>query len=256
MAIARQSVPSRQAANRVVVGEIRSSVAFNQYTYSSQNASVGLMDEFMTGLNGAFSIGCWVKGRDLATIPAYVFGASPSAGGTYCLFGVNKDSSNLRKMNLQLRDDAGTQLGVQCSTPVLNGQWHLSVFTKDATNTPAGIKPYVNGSLASQTTISSGALGTTLVSNRAAMIGSSAGSASFFKGLVSQFGIWLRELSASEISNWYSSGVPPSNPYRLWIDSDDELTTTLTDSAGSGNGTLDSVNMWSDDSPRGLRKLI
>ena len=258
MSVTRQPVPARQVANRGIISDIPYSVAFNQYTYSSQNCRLDVMDEFMLGLDQDFSIGFRVKGSDLLTIPAYIFGNNTNAGSIYCLVGVNRTSAaaDAGKINLQLRDTSGRSLGVKANTPLLNGKWHFVRITKNSDNNQAGIHTYIDGVEATKTSISTGAFSGTAVSDRPAMLGSSAGSSNFFKGLISQFGIWQRILTDDEDYNWRVNNVIPDGYYRYYSCNDSVLTTQLTESATATHGLLDSVNMWTNQSPRGGRKLI
>jgi len=255
--MSRQPTPTRQTANRRAISEIPYSIAINQYGSTGQNCALSALDSFVTGLAGAASFGFWVKGSDLATVPAYIFGANPAAGGTYCFVGVNRTSGTLGKINLQLRDNGGDSLGVQCDKPILDGKWHHVVITKDATNTAAGIKFYVDGVLRDKTTIvASGTFNDPVAIGRAAMLGSASSGSGLFSGLLAQFGLWQRELTSAEVVSWHKDNIIPTSAHRYFACDTNAMTTTLVESVAADNGTLDSVNMWSDQSPRGGRKSV
>lgn len=228
------------------------------YGTGSQNVALSALDDWMSNLAGASSIGCWMKSTDLTTT-IYIHGASAAVGGLSSLLTLNRTSAvaNMRTISWQLRDDPGLSLGIQSVKKVVDGKWHLCVFTKDATNTPAGMKVYIDGAQDSQTTTASGAFASPTVTGRATFLGSGGnGGSGFFRGNLAQFGVWNRELSSPEILSWYRNLVPPTGAYRYYPCEDTEMTNVLVESMATDNGTLDSVNMWSEDSPKGFRKPI
>lgn len=255
MSVSRKSTPTRQPIpSRRKVSEIPYSLAFSQYGSSSQNCLLSSLDDFMTALAGNISIGFWFKGGDKSTVPAYIFGPTPAAGNTYCLLGLNKNTSELGKINLQLRDNTGRSLGVRCNKFVLNNKWQHAVITKDNTNTAAGFKFYINSIQEAQTTLIQQAFSDPKAIGRGAMLGSTSGSTAFFKGLLTQFGLWKKIITQAEVNDWYKNNIIPSDPYRYFPCDTGAMTNVLHESVASDNGTLDSVNMWSDQSPRGGRK--
>lgn len=51
-------------------------------------------------------------------------------------------------------------------------------------------------------------------------------------------GIWNRELTSTEISDYANNGIVPDTPANIWYFDDDTDTSTAVDSAGSADGTI------------------
>jgi len=256
MPVTRQIIASRQIADRKPMLDFRGSLAINNYTYSSQNVALDNLDDWILGLAGAAWIGAWVKGNDLATIPAYIFGANAAAGGMFSFLGVNRTSGTIGKVNWQLRDVPGSNLSIQCDFKILNNRWYLVIAEKDATNTPAGMKFAVNNVQRAQTTILNQGFATPGVIGRPAMIGSSSASSAFFKGKVAQLALGLGTLTETEKREWFEIMKMPPSAMRAYEAQGTEMTNVLTEIIEGQNATLDSVNMWSEDTPKGQSRSI
>lgn len=212
------------------------------------------MGDLGSSLSGAFSYGIWMKTDSKLTTVQYYLGQSSSGSGCYLLCGITRTSANVGYVNFQMRDDPGTHsLGVQVSGKKINdGQWHHIVGTKDATNTVAGMKMYIDGASQSLTTIvNTGLSGGMINFNRNMAIGSGLGQGAVTTAWVGQLSrpyFFKRELSPTEVSDWYYEREVPTGEFAGY-ECTEGAGTSVADTQGAHNGTLTSATQWSTDTP-------
>ncbi len=239
-----------QATNRRRIANMPYALTFN----GSQHMALDTMGDLGSSLFGAFSYGIWVRTSSKLTTPQYYLGQSSSSSGCFILCGITRNSSNVGYINFQLRDHSGLhQIGVQVGTKRINdGQWHHIVGTKDATNTVAGMKMYIDGVSQTLTTITNTGLADGMINfNRNMAIGSWLGQGavtSAWVGSESRPYFYKRELSSTEVQNWFYNREVPTGEFAGY-----ECTagagTTVADTQGAHNGTLTSAAQWSTDTP-------
>lgn len=237
-----------QVTNRRKLGNMPYALSFN----GSQRITLDTMGSLGSSMMGAFSYGIWLKTNSKLTTVQYYLGCSNSSGGNYLLCGITRNSSNVGFVNFQIRDHSGHSLGVQVSTKKINdGQWHHLVCTKDASNQVAGMKMYIDGVSETLTTISNTLLTDCIDFNRNAAIGSGLGTGAVTLGWVGSLSrpyFYTRELTLTEVQNWYYNNIVPSNPFAGY-ENTEGANTTVADVNAAHNGTLSAAGQWITDTP-------
>jgi len=218
----------------------------------SQRVVLTNMGTLGSGLMAAFSYGIWLRTNSKLTTTQYYIGGSNATGGQYLLCGITRTSGNVGFVNFQIRDFSGHQLGVQVSTRRVNdGIWHHLVGTKDATNTVAGMKMYIDGVSQTLTSINTTALTDNEDFTRAMAIGSSLGTGAVTNGWVGSLSrpyFYKKELSPTEVSDWYFNRTVPSGEFAGY-ECTEGANTTVADTLGVNTGTLTAAGQWTADTP-------
>jgi len=211
----------------------------NDYIDCGGNADFSFTDG--TGNDSAFSISAWVK-LD-SNNRARVVGK----GNMEWLFGTDGDSKFA--LLLWSNDSTSALLGLREQTNLSTGVWHHLVATYDGSNTVSGIKLYRAGNPITLTFDASSGTYAGMASQQGSLrIGQWEGNSSVMNGLIDEVSVFNSELSASDVSDIYNSGVPADisslNPLGWWRmgDNDNGTGTTITDQGSGGNdGTLTNV---------------
>ena len=194
-----------------------------------------------------FSISAWVKMNDATRFRIvgkydsnleYLF----STGGTDKIVFNCYDNST------------GGRIGRQYSTALTSfeGQWIHLVATYNGSSSSSGLKIYLNGSRVDDTDSNSGTY--TAMENTTAPLEIGKNLTTYANGLIDETAIFNSELSASDVTAIYNSGVPTDltslSPLSWWRMGDGDTwngsTWTLTDN-GSGGNDATSVNMEEGD---------
>lgn len=232
--------------NRRVVANMPYSLHFD----GTQRAALTTMGNLGSSFLNALSFGCWLKTTSVLTTSQYLFGCSQSTGGNYAFAGMTRTSgaSQKGKPFFLLRDASGRTLAVEAlNTPINKGEWVHVVFIKDATNTPGGMKIYINGVAQTLTTVSNAGYADPIDFNRAMAIGSSLGSgavASAWVGSISQPFFFKRELTQQEINDWIYKKTIPSTEFAGYLNNEG-AGTAVADTQATHNGTLTAAGQWS-----------
>jgi len=126
-----------------VTGKIGNAFNFNGASYITIPTSATYNFE----KTNSFSVAFWYKSS--STTNAFIMGKRIS-GGSSAGIEIQKLSS---QMNFRLFNTLTTnELNVGNYPLILDGSWHHFVWTYDGSNSPSGVKLYVDGSLASITT--------------------------------------------------------------------------------------------------------
>ncbi len=238
-------MPRLPATGRRRIANMPYALSFN----GSQHVALDTMGDLGSSLSGAFSYGIWVKTNSQLTTVQYYLGESSSGSGCYLLCGITRNSSNVGYVNFQLRDHTGLHsLGVQVSGRRINdGQWHLINGTKDATNTVAGMKMYIDRVSQTLTTIASTGLADGMIDfNRNMAIGSGLGQGAVttaWVGKLSRPYFYKRELTQTEIDSWFYNRTPPTGEFAGY-ENTAGAGTSVVDTQGAHNGTLTSAGQW------------
>lgn len=240
-------MPRAQATNRIKIANMPNALTFN----GAQRISLTTMGDLGSSMGGGFSYGVWIQNTSKITTIQYYLGTSNSAGGNYLLCGISRNTSNLGNPNFQIRDNTGNTLGVEIERDIRDGQWHFLVCTKDATSHVAGMHMYLDGVDMPLTTIADVGLVDPQNFNRNLAIGSGLGTGAVTLGWVGQLSrpyFFDRELTPTEVSDWYYQRKVPTSPFAGY-ENTEGAGTTVTDVNNVYNGTLTSATQWSTDTP-------
>ena len=201
------------------------------------------------GTDNAFSISAWFNADSIGTF--HIATKDGSGSGREWAF---------RTVSSQLHFFAfGTgsgYIGRKYSTNLSIGQWYHAVMTYDASKASSGIKLYLNGARVDNGNYSSGTYTASRNSNTLVRVGAVQSNQTYSNGKIDEVAFFNTELSSSNVSSIYNSGVPADissfSPTGWWrMGDDDEGTgTTVTDQgSGSNNGTLTNGPTFSTDIP-------
>ena len=133
------------------------------------------------------------------------------------------------------------------------GQWiHVSA-TYDGSSSASGMKLYLNGTRVDDTTSTGGTYVAMENTNAPFNIGKQI--TEFANGLIDEVAIFDVELSASDVTSIYNSGIPNdissiSGLVSWWRCGDGDTAPTLTDNGSGGNdGTMNNFSTFSTDVP-------
>ena len=146
---------------------------------------------------------------------------------------------------LQIRDNDVHNLNV----------WEHYVFTYDGSSTSSGINIYKNGTLLTNVARSGATLTQSIQTTVPFTLGARQGLGLFAESLIDEVGVFNSELSASDITAIYNSGVPTSlssysSLISWWRCGDGDTSPTLTDNgSGGNNGTMTNFSTFSTDVP-------
>ena len=212
--------------------------------FDGTNDYVDLGDVLPFERDEAFSISAWVYLTNTSTTTTFFIAGKFQNSGNYsgyALYAYNY------KLHFVLRGNS--DMVATSAANLTPNQWHHIVGTYDGSDTSSGIKTYINGSLdvASQT----GSTGTSILSNTPFIIGSRAGGSLPFQGNIAEVAVFDSELSASDVTALYNSGLPKdlsseSDLVSYWRmgDGEDKFPNIL-DYKGTNHGTM--TNMASDN---------
>jgi len=202
-----------------------------------------------SGTDSAFSISAWVK-LDSAVRMRLVSKDTSTASREY-LFGTN----NNNKVNMLL-GTGSVNLDVQNNTTLNTTDWFHFVATYDGSKAASGLKVYVNADASNLTDSSIGSYAGMASTTGSLEIGRFANGHSFFNGLIDEVAVWDSELTSSQVTSMYNSGVPTDisslSPLGYWRmgDNDNGTGTTITDQgSGGNNGTLTNGPTFSSSVP-------
>ena len=220
----------------------------------------------ITGLIGAgdFSISWWVKKADFFPTGS---GNSPIlwsslffSGGIQSFFitayGDSASGSLAGKIQVQIGDASSNNFLVLTSdndlrSSVGDNTWHHCVLTSDAGSSSRTGKLYINGSEVASTT-SSNSLDFSGVNLGDIAIGSTtfnAGSDTFFQVEIDELSMYNSELSSSDVSAIYNSGVPADESSRSGLVGYWRLEDNGNDSSSNSNNLTITGATFTDDVP-------
>jgi hypothetical protein len=195
-----------------------------------------------SGTDSAFSISAWVK-LD-STDRMRLVSKDTSLSSREYLFGTN----GTNKFNMIL-GTGSVNLDIQNNFLLNTTDWFHVVATYDGSKSASGLKVYVNTDTSSLTDNSLGSYTGMPSTTSNLEIGRFANGHSFFNGLVDEIAVFSKELTASDVTNIYNTGLPNDigtnglnlDPLAWWRmgDNDGGTGTTVTDQgSGGNNGTL------------------
>lgn len=201
------------------------------------------------GTDNAFSISSWFNADSISTF--YIATKDGSGSGREWAF---------RTVSSQLHFFAfgtgGGYIGRKYSTNLSTGQWYHAVMTYDASKASSGIKLYLNGTRVDNGDYVAGSYTAGRNSSTAVRVGALQVNSTYSNGKIDEVAFFNTELSASNVSSIYNSGVPTDissfSPVGWWRMGDDDngTGTTVTDQgSGSNNGTLTNGPTFSTSVP-------
>ena len=155
----------------------------------------------------------------------------------------------------RLRKDPSHFVQFETTSTFSLNQWYHIAMTYDGTGVNTGLKMYVNG--VNQAGTRSGTMTIDLNWSRNTIpfnIGSRMNGDKPFNGVIDEVGVFNSELSASDVTSIYNSGVPNDisslSPVSWWRCGDGDTSPTLTDNgSASNNGTMTNFTAFSTDVP-------
>ena len=200
-----------------------------------------------------FSISAWVKKNDNGG--GMIIVAKQETSGNLRGYMFYFDSANNLKFSLRRQNQNYNRLIVTSNNSISSGIWSHVLVTYDGSSTEAGFNFYINGADAGSN--GSGSTlggGVSLATTIPLQIGSRNSSFNFLDGRIDEVSIFNTELSASDVTSIYNSGVPNDisslSPVSWWRCGDGDTSPTLTDNGSGGNdGTMTNFTTFSTDVP-------
>ena len=193
-----------------------------------------------SGTDNAFSISGWIY--------------PPTGDGSQTFYVATKDASGNREwafrtvvgeLHFFAFGTGGGYIGRKDSTVLSNAQWYHVAMTYDGSKASSGIKLYVDGTRVDDADYASGTYTAAKNTSAEVRVSSLQVNNTYSDGLIDELSIFNTELSASDITAIYNSGVPADisslSPVGWWRmgDNDSGTGTTITDQgSGGNNGTL------------------
>ena len=190
----------------------------------------------------AFSYSVWFKTTDTTSTMAL------TSNSTKFLVQLYSPTTRIR---CQIFDGSASVKNVDINASGYNdNNWHHLAFTTDGLTTSNGVKVYYDGTLTSQATLSNSGIRSVATDWQ---LGKHT-STWLYNGLMDEVALFSSELSASDVSSIYNSGVPNDisslSPISWWRCGDGDTAPTLTDNgSGGNNGTMTNFSTFSTDVP-------
>jgi len=211
---------------------------------NTQSIELDGIDDYVNCGNGAslqfsntLSVSCWVK-------------TSTSSKGILAIRVGNTPTQEAFSLTSsgEVRMNNGTRL--TANTSILDNNYHHVVVTYNTSLATNNLKIYIDGILdnsVNRTTVIQGS-GTNYL-----IIGEYRAS-NFFNGNIDEVSVFNSELSSSDVTSIYNSGVPNDisslSPVSWWRCGDGDTAPTLTDNGSGGNdGTMTNFTTFSTDVP-------
>lgn len=196
----------------------------------------------------SFSISCWFKTSSTAV--EFIVSRQANSG----LFPGWNIFIEAGKIKTALINNNGTsdRLFIETNSVFNDSNWHHCVMTYDGSSNTSGLFLYLDGSLASVTVITN-SLSASILTSANFQISGRDGPNVVLSGNVDEVALYDKDLSASEVTAIYNSGIPISltglpttgNILNWWRMGDDDTFPTILDHKGSNDGTM--VNMEAGD---------
>jgi hypothetical protein len=198
----------------------------------------------------AFSISAWVKRGGTGVNDTVV--SKMESSGNYRGYLVFISSTNIVKFVLRHQNNVSARLIIDSTTTITDTNWHHISVTYDGSSSVSGVKIYIDG--VSDTVTTAGTLSATTLNSSPFNIGARNSNSLFATATIDETAIFNSELSASDVTSIYNSGVPNDisslNPLSWWRCGDGDTSPTLTDNgSGGNNGTMTNFTTFSTDVP-------
>ena len=199
--------------------------------------------------DSAFSISTWWKMDNYKSFR----GVQKFFNESLCEYRLNTLNSGKLKFNLY-DNNSSNYIGLQSSSTLsaYENTWIHLVATYNGSGSSSGLKIYLNGSILSTGSNNTGSY--TAMHNTTATFRLGKLTIGHADGLIDETAIFNSELSASDVTSIYNSGVPTSlssysSLVSWWRCGDSDTAPTLTDNKGSNDGTMTNFSTFSTDVP-------
>ncbi len=200
-----------------------------------------------------FSISAWVNMADATRFRVVNKGADFSNNYEYIFATGNTD---ILVFNLY-DSSTGARIARKYDTALTSfqGQWIHLVATYNGSSTSSGMKIYLNGSRVDDAQNDSGSYTAMENGTNPFEIGASTSGGVYSNGAIDEVAIFSTELSASDVTAIYGTGVPTSlssysSLISWWRCGDGDSAPTLLDNgSGGNNGTMNNFSTFSTDVP-------
>jgi hypothetical protein len=223
----------------------------NSFTFDGNNDFVTMGNVLNFERLDTFSISAWVKKNDNGLGGAIIAKQETSGNLKGWLFYFNTD--NTLRFFLRRQNQTYNRLIATSTNSISTGSWNHVLVTYDGSSTELGFNFYINGvDAGSNGAGSTLGGGSSLATTIPLQIGARNG-ANNFLGMIDEVSVFNTELSASDVSTIYGTGVPNdissiSGLVSWWRF--EGTGTTATDSGTGGNdGTLENGVIRSTDVP-------
>lgn len=201
-----------------------------------------------SGTDNAFSISGWFNADNIHT--NYIATKDASGNREWAFRTV------VNQLHFFAFGTGGGYIGRKYTTNLSSGQWYHAVVTYDGSKASSGIKLYLDGSRVDDADYASGTYTASVNTTAEVRVSSVQVNNTVTGGKVDELSFFNTELSASDVTAMYNSGVPtdisslsPVAWYRMG-DNDSGTGTTITDQGSGGNdGTLTNGPTFSTNVP-------
>jgi len=194
-----------------------------------------------------FSISGWVKMNDASD---FIFVVKATSTPREYLFYTAGDD----KVYFVLYDGLPNRIGRYYNTALTSfeNQWIHLVATYDGSSSDTGLKIYLNGNRVDDSSTTAGSY--TAMTNSSLDVYIGRFKNDYANGNIDEVAIFNSELSASDVTTIYNSGVPNDlaslSPLSWWRCGDGDTAPTLIDNgSGGNNGTMTNFSTFSTDVP-------
>lgn len=198
-------------------------------------------------LTTAATVSLWVKGSSQG-FNKVIFSKWQTGAGDLRSFLIDTDNTNDDRIRVAIYDDSITlQKNYITSIAVLDGDWAHYAFTFGSST----LKVYINGTEDTSVNKSiDNAISSINVSTPNYMMAARSPGTFFFAGNIDEVSLWQQELSATQISEIYNSGVPTdlsshtatANLVGWYRNGDGDTFPTIIDQQGNSNGLMTSMD--------------
>jgi len=153
-----------------------------------------------------FSVAAWFKTSSTFTGDAMIInkgGLGPDVAGQNLNYGIWMD--NAQKVVAGFESQSGFNVFVSSPNSYNDGYWHYAVLTYDSTVSPRVVNLYMDGVLVNSLITSS--VPDNTGSQPLRIGGNSFAADRFFTGQIDEARVWNRQIVASEVQNYYLSGI-------------------------------------------------
>ena len=216
---------------------------------NSDFVTMGNVSSLDFDITDAFSISAWIKSNgsgqmDIASKALNAFNKNKG----YQFYETDGKLIFIMTPNI----NSFGKLQIRTGNEITDNTWHHVAVTYNGNGLNAGLNLYVNG--ASPTVVRSGTLTLSVANTSEFNLGARANSEVFWNGNLDEVSVFNLELSASDITTIYGTGVPNDisglSPLSWWRCGDGDTSPTLTDNgSGGNNGTMTNFTTFSTDVP-------
>ena len=147
-----------------------------------------------------FSFSLWSNPSNLTGVKTLFRKYDASTGEGYVLF------YNNGQLWFYLRDGNSSKLDIRTSSSYTTAMTHITL-SYDGSRTPSGLKIYIDGVSQTLVTISNTLTSSTSNTDILTLSSGGTGGLSPIGGIIDEFGVWDKELTASEVTELYNSGA-------------------------------------------------